>query len=196
MIISQWSDIYKIKTKKFDFKILSGTERGKEFLEKIYEWTGYKKMELIYRGTRDGSESNIFHNKCDNQGPTICLCQNEKDNIFGGYASISWTSNTGYQTANGSFLFTLSNIHNTAPTKYPNTQNYDKAVYHNSGFGPTFGGNPDLYISNGYLNNNKSYCRFGYSYPDALDKGNSVFSGDVKTNIFKLKELEVFKLFN
>ena len=195
-IISQWSDIYKIITKNYESKIFSETERGKEFLEKIYEWTGYKKMELIYRGTRDGSESNVFHNKCDNQGPTICLCQNEKDNIFGGYASISWTSNLGFQTANGSFLFTLSNIHNTAPTKYQNTQNYNTAVYHNSDCGPTFGGNPDLYISNGYLNNTSSYCSLGYSYPDVLGRGNSVFSGDVNTNHFKLKELEVFKLLN
>ena len=153
-------------------------------------------MELLYRGTRDGSESNIFHNKCDNQGPTICLCQNEKDNIFGGYASISWTSNTGYKTANGSFLFTLTNIHNTAPTKYSNTQNYGNAVYHKNDRGPSFGGNHDLGISNNYLNNNSSYCSFGYSYPDVLGRGNSVFSGDVNTNNFKLKELEVFKLVN
>ena len=82
-------------------------------------------MELLYRGTRDGSESTIFHNKCDNKGPTICLCQNEKDNIFGGYASISSESSGGNKSANGSFLFTLINIYNTAPTKYPNTKNYD-----------------------------------------------------------------------
>ena len=28
-------------------------------------------MELIYRGSRDGTTSNIFHNKYDNKGPTI-----------------------------------------------------------------------------------------------------------------------------
>ena len=92
--ISFRTDIYKIKTKNFeiDSKILSESEKGNEFLQKLYEWTGYEKMELLYRGTRDGSEANIFHNKCDNQGPTICLCKNEKGNIFGGYSSVSWTS--------------------------------------------------------------------------------------------------------
>ena len=179
-----------------DTLILNGIERGNEFIEKLYEWTGYNKMELIYRGTRDGSGSNIFHNKCDNQGPTICLCKNEKGNIFGGYASISWTSDGSYYSANGSFLFTLTNNNGIAPTKYPNTQNFDNAVYHNSGYGPTFGGNHDLYISNDYLNNKNSHCSLGYSYPDVLGKGNSIFSGDVNTNYFKLKELEVFKLFN
>ena len=197
-IISNWSDIHKIKTKNLDIdsNILSEIEKGNEYLQKLYEWTGYKKMELLYRGTRDGSGKDIFHNKCDNQGPTMCLCKNEKGNIFGGYASISWTSDNKYHTANGSFLFTLTNIHGTAPTKFPNTQNYDFAVYHGNDRGPSFGRNHDLGISDNYLNNNSSYCSFGYSYPDVLGKGNSTFSGDVNNIYFKLKELEVFKLLN
>ena len=179
-----------------DSKILNECERGNEFLQKIYEWTGYKNMELLYRGTRDGSGSDVFHNKCNNQGSTICLCKNEKGNIFGAYASIGWTSNGSFYSANGSFLFTLTNIYDISPTKYPNTQNLNHAVYHNSGYGPTFGGNHDLYISSNYLNNSDSYCTLGHSYPDVLGKGNSVFSGDINTTNFKLKELEVFKLLN
>ena len=124
------------------------------------------------------------------------LCQNEKDNIFGGYASISWTSDNNYHTANGSFLFTLTNIYNTAPTKFPNTKNYDYAVYHGSDRGPAFGGNHDLGIFDNYLNNKNSYASLGYSYLDIIGKGNSVFSGVVNSNNFKLKELEVFKLLN
>ena len=89
----------------------------------------------------------------------------------------------------------MTNIYNTAPTKYPNTQNYDRAVYHDSSYGPTFGGNHDLLICNNPFNNN-SYCSLGYSYPDVLGKGNSVFSGDANTGSFKLKEIEVFKLVN
>ena len=193
--IGDWTEIHKIKTKNIDCKIFNESERGNEFLNKLYEWTGYKKIELLYRGTRDGSEINTFHNKCDNQGPIICICKNEKDNIFGAYSSISWTSDDNYHTANGSFLFTLTNIHGTAPTKYPNTQNPDYAVYHGKDSGPSFGGSHDLFISNNYLNNKNSYCSLGYSYPDVLGKGNSIFSGEVNSNQFKLKELEVFKLF-
>ena len=188
-IISEYTKIYKIKTKNFeiDSNILIEVEKGDEYLKKLYEWTGYKKMELIYRGTRDGSESQAFHNKCDNQGPTIILCKNEKDNIFGGYASISWTSDNNFHAANGSFLFTLTNIHGTAPTKYPNTNNYNNAVYHGSDHGPIFGCGYDLYICNNYLKSNSSYAGLDYSYPDVLGKGNSIFSGDNNTNNFKLK---------
>ena len=193
-IISNWSDIHKIKTSDIDSNILNEIEKGNEYLQKLYEWTGYKKMELLYRGTRDGSGKDIFHNKCDNQGPTICLCKNEKGNIFGGYASISWSSDNNYHAANGSFLFTLTNIHGTSPNKFPNTQYYDYAVYHGKNYGPTFGGNFDLNISDNYLNNNDSYCSLNNSYPDELGYGNSIFSGDANTDNFKLKELEVFKL--
>ena len=150
-IISNYTHIYKIKTKNFeiDSLILSEIERGEEFLNKLYEWTGYKNMELLYRGTRDGTGANIFHNRCDNQGPTITLCKNDKDNIFGGYSSISWTSENGnWHSANGCFLFTLTNIHNTAPTKFPNTKNQENAVYHNKNYGPWFGNGHDLVINN------------------------------------------------
>jgi len=114
-IISDWSEIYKIKTKYIDSIILNNNERKKEFINKIIEWSGYKSMELIYRGTRDGMTSKDFHNKCDNKGKTICLFLNDKDYIFGGYSSIPWTSNEGDKTANDCFLFTLTNIYNTEP---------------------------------------------------------------------------------
>ena len=87
-------------------------------------------------------------------------------------------------------------MHGTEPTKYPNTKNYDWAVYHNQGYGPTFGGNHDLYICNNYFNDNSSCAILGYSYPDILGRGNSIFSGDNNSIQFKLKELEVFKLLN
>ena len=117
-IKSNYSQIYKIKT-DFDSIILNKEERKKEYLDKIIEWCGAKSMHLLYRGTRDGMTSNNFHNKCDNKGKTLCLCLNNKGNIFGGYSSISWTSNGGNKTANDCFLFTLTNIYNTEPTKFP-----------------------------------------------------------------------------
>ena len=89
-LMSNWSNIYKIKTNSFEGIILNEIQK-EGYLKKIFEWTGFKKMALIYRGTKDGSDANSFHNKCNNQGPTICLCKNEKGSIFGGYSSISWT---------------------------------------------------------------------------------------------------------
>ena len=153
-------------------------------------------MELIYRGSRDGTKSNDFHNKCDNQGPTICLFKNEKGYIFGGYSSISWTSDGNYHSAPESFIFTLTNIYNIKPTKFPNS-NTSNSVYHYSGYGPTFGGGHDINIYSDYTNNNNSYANFPCSYQDTLGKGCSIFTGDFNNNNknFKLKEMEIFKLF-
>ena len=194
-LISNYTQIYKIKTNNIDSIILNETEKGDEFLNQLYEWTGYKGIELLYRGSKDGTYSNIFHNKCDNKGPTLCLCKNDKGNIFGGYTSVSWTSRQNYYTDYNSFLFTLTNIYGIAPTKFPIFQNQDKAVYHGGQYGPIFGGGHDLYIRNDYPNK-KAYSNIGHTYQDVLGKGRSIFTGDKSNNDsdFILKELEIFKL--
>ena len=88
-IIGSWTEIHKVKTDDFecDSVILLESKRKKEFYQKILEWSGFKKMTLLYRSTKDGALSNNFHEKCDNQGPTIILCKHEKGYIFGGFAS-------------------------------------------------------------------------------------------------------------
>ena len=196
-VTGNWTQLFKIKTSNIDSFILNESEKKEEFLNKLYEWSGYNKMELLYRGTRDGSNSNIFHNKCNNQGPTICLFKNEKGNIFGGYTSISWTSpkNGQWKSANDSFIFTLTNIYGTDPTKYPNNDSR-YSVCHDPKYGPRFGGGSDLFIADDYLNNYNSDSYIGHSYEDVLKKGCSIFTGDKNNNNhnFKLKELEVFKL--
>ena len=148
-------------------------------------------MKLLYRGTRDGMGSNYFHNKCNNKGPTISLFKNEKGNIFGGYASIDWTSADTYKSAPESFIFTLTNIHGTEPTKFPNS-NTSKSIRHYPSHGPTFGGGFDI-----YTNKSNSYSSFPHSYQDILGKGKSIFTGDLNNNniYFNLKEIEVFKIF-
>ena len=83
-INSVYSDIVKIKTNKFDSILLNETNKCNECLNKLFEWTGGKDMELLYRGTRDGMSGNAFHNHCNNKGPTICLFKSEKGYIFGG----------------------------------------------------------------------------------------------------------------
>ena len=107
-------------------------------------------MELIYRGTRDGSSSNDFHNKCDNKGESIILIKNDKDNIFGGYTSYPWGKDDNYHSSPDSFLFTLTNIYNINPTKFP-SKNDQKEVYHRSDLGPVFGGGTDLGLYNDFL---------------------------------------------
>ena len=175
--------------------ILRESKREDEFLEKIYEWTGFNRMELLYRGSRDGSTSNIFHEKCDNKGETICLYKNDKGYIFGGYASIPWKSSGDLISAPDCFIFTLTNVHGTEPTKFINSRtNY--SIYHNSNHGPSFGNYNDINITQDYKTSGP-YCHFPADYKDSLGKGKSIFTGDLNNNNDKLiiKEIEVFKLY-
>ena len=194
----EWSETKRIKIESeinCDSVILNETNRKKELLKKIKEWIGCKKMELIFRCTRDGSTSLDFHNNCDNQGETIILIKNEKGNIFGGYTCYPWTSDESFHSAPNSFLFTLTNVYNTEPTKFP-SKNDKHEVNHRVEYGPRFGEKDDLGIYKDCLKKG-GYSDFPNSYEDVLEKGNSIFTGDInnKEKDFKILEFEVFKLF-
>ena len=193
-IIGDWSEIKEVTT-LIDSSILIGSNRCQEFLEKIYEWTGAKKMELLFRSSRDGMSADVFHNRCNNQGPTIVFIQNGKGHIFGGYTSISWTSSNSLSSSNKNdpkaFLFTLTNIYNTPPTKFP-SKNEGKEVSHYYTFGPIFGKDgADLNIQPNF---NFGCCTFPHSFQDVLEKGNSIFSSEDGNPNFEVKDVEVFKL--
>ena len=49
-----------------------------------------KKLELIFRGSRDSFKAEAYHKKVDNQGPHVVLIISKDHNqIFGGYTDIS-----------------------------------------------------------------------------------------------------------
>ena len=181
-ITSTWSEIKKNKTE--ESLLLNETKRSDEFLQKLFEWTGGKNMELLYRGTRDGMSAEEFHKRCNYKGPTISLFKNERGYIFGGYAAIDWKSSNCYRKSSDNFIFTLTNMYNIEPTKFPEK---GCGIYDGSSYGPTFGGH-DIYI--GFSSN---YAGFVH-YEDVLGKGFSIFKGDNENYNFNLKEIEVFKL--
>ena len=200
-LVGNWSEIKKIKTleKNDESFILLESKKNNEFIKKLLEWSGFKKMKLLYRGTRDGDSSKNFHEKCDNKGPTITLCQHEKGYIFGGFSSNSWNSDSGYSSSPNSFLFSLTNIFETEAIKFPlKDNNSNHSVYNNISNGPTFGNGHDLNITDNFR---KNYVQFYFhTYQDTLGKGTSVFTGNIKDNNLsgyktcKIKEIEVFKL--
>ena len=193
--ITPWTEIKKFKTNNLDSIILKDLPNINEYINKLLEWTKTKKMELIYRASRDGTIPQKFHDFCDNKGPTIILFKNEKGNVFGGYASKSWSNNGGYTSAPDSFIFTLTNIHNTEPTQFL-SKNDNNELRFGISYGPWFGNGRDIGII-GDFTKKDSYTSFPYTYLDNLGKGKSVFTGDFNNNnqYFKIKEIEAFKIF-
>ena len=189
-LIGEWIQIRYEKPKpKLDSLII----KDNEFFEQICKWCNCQKFELLFRGTRDGMTSTEFHKKCDNKGPTLSIIKNEKGHIFGGYASISWTCEGYNKNAPQSFLFTLTNIYNTKPTKFP-SKNEGNEVYHGKEYGPIFGKNAEDFCIYQDFIKQPAYCDFPKSFKDILGKGKAIITSDENSFGFNIKEIEVYQL--
>ena len=197
-----WSDVATFKTKsiqvRIDSTILSKEANCEVFEEKLYEQCGTNNFELLYRGSRDGFRAIDFHRQCDNKGQTLVLIKNTSGHVFGGFASVPWTSPDSftYRKASGSFLFTLTNMHGIQPTRFPlKNENDEEAVQYDKEYGPIFGGY-DFVIYPPFNTNTCTRSDFPSTYNDATGKRNSIFSSNTNSGNFQVQEIEVFKVNN
>ena len=58
--------------------------------------------------SRDGIETNTFHNLCDNKGPTIVLTKLTDGNILGLYNPLIWGSKGEWKSDLNMFVFSLT----------------------------------------------------------------------------------------
>ncbi|XP_052212383.1 interferon-induced protein 44-like [Dreissena polymorpha] len=63
-----------------------------KYMDQLESWigTGPKIFTLLYQITRDGCNATTFHQKCDNQGPTVTVLYNQQGSVYGVYGSASW----------------------------------------------------------------------------------------------------------
>ena len=139
------------------------------------------KFKLLYKGSWDGDTCDIFHKKCDNQGPTISIIESTDGQIFGGYASKSWDINSKSDIPDPySFLFNIN-----IKKKYCVSNNKGLINSYVCDFG---GGNfHELWLYNNYFSNS---CRcdngVGYNFKNYELSGGK--------NEYKVKECEVYKV--
>jgi hypothetical protein len=55
-----------------------------------------KNLQLLWRGTQDGFRASEFWKRCENQGNTLLLIKDSKENIFGGLTPSPWQSSPEY----------------------------------------------------------------------------------------------------
>ena len=118
------------------------------------------KFNLIYRASRDGMTPAAFHEKCDNQGPTIVVVKVKgSEQIVGGYNPLAWDSSNLWKSTKNSFIFSFINRTNlqTAKVGYSNGDQYSIGRY--SEYGPIFGIGHDLIFCppNCTINDLRSY---------------------------------------
>ena len=156
---------------------------------------GGKKFKLIYRATRDGFRTSIFHAKCDNIPNTLTIIKSTNGCIFGGYTSVAWDSTSGFKADPTAFIFSLVNF-SSAPqpslirAKFGNKH----SIYCDASRGITFGNGHDISICSHSNTTNESFAFLGSSYDFKLfdcgtAKAQSYLAG---TCHFLTAEIEIF----
>ena len=156
-------------------------------IEKVPELSG-KKVQLLFRASRDGFTAQAFHSKCIEKSPTITFIKSQYGYIFGGYTQAQWNSSGGYASDNHAFIFTFKNGNELQVFK---VKDPSKAIYMNSL--ATFGDDISLYDQ--CNSNTSSYSNFGHSYhfPPGVTFGSSqsLLAGSYN---FKVIEIETYQL--
>ncbi|CAG8592158.1 9265_t:CDS:2 [Paraglomus occultum] len=137
-------------------------------------------LNLLYRGSHDGDEASVFHNLCDNKGPTITVIRTKEENeIIGGYNPISWNQALQkYMHTSYSFLFAMKSSGNVLSLcKSPAI-----AIRNDPNCGPVFGN--DLVLINNFS------VPYNHTYQDAYDKS---IRGN-RNMFFSVEEIEVFQV--
>jgi TLD protein len=148
-------------------------------MDLVNDWAGLPSgfpWNLCYKGTRDDSGgfynnggAVLFHQRCDNRGPSFFVAKTQNGNLFGGYTSRAWESGSIVRdSGNGScsyhydpdaFLFSLTNnFKHTQTGDYASAQSY--SVYDCYSYGPVFGGGSDFFTNL----KTESYTNLGHEY--------------------------------
>ena len=140
-------------------------------------------FKLLYCGTKDGDNSKIFHNKCDNIPNQLVLVKTKEGLKFGGYTRLGFNSSGSAIPDKDAFLFSFDLM-----------KTYDaiegkETIYCYSSYGPTFGCCSDIEIPNNFLSNlgqvQTKMNRFKTTENYELNGGNQYF---------EFKEVEVFQI--
>jgi len=139
----------------------------------------------IYVASMDGDSGTDFHDKCDGKGPTVVIVETTTGNVFGGYTSVSWSSQ-GWNRDPTSFLFQLR-----PRLSHFALRNRDDGyvLYDHRNFGPAFGRGHDLIIGSRALSSSNSFAKgktysfIGYTLNDG-------------TQYFQIKDYVVFQAIN
>jgi hypothetical protein len=176
--------------------------QGEDYM--LVKEIGTSKLELLYRGSRDGFSGNAFHKKCDGKEGTLTLIK-VKDYVFGGYTSVAWDSTGKWKSDSEAFIFSLRRGGQTSPVKLKIDQKYaNKAIkggsYHSIGFFYAFQFGEDLKVVNAMNNsffsllNQAGQCKYyecPEQWPSTIVK--ELITGQNGLG-YNIEEIEVFQL--
>jgi len=171
-------------------------------MDQLETWigTGPKQFTLLYSATRDGCDATTFHQKCDNQGPTVTVLYNPQGSVYGGYTGKSWNGNTeDYINDTTAFLYQLKFSGNEQRTKFLIVKSCN-AIFSVNIYGPTFGGGHNLHTFSSTINVSSGvYALNGHVTFDKSYQMSSVSPKvkswvDINNGTMNVTELEVYKV--
>lgn len=136
---------------------------------------GYK---LVYRASDHGEEAEVFHKRCDNIEGSLTVIKTKEGNIFGGYTSLSWSSENKAKKKEdeNAFVFSLD-----LEKLYFESDKKELSIFCDENRGPCFIG---MFIVEENTSENQWKIQ--------------VFSGDdspfEKNEEFEVEELEIFQV--
>ena len=150
---------------------------------------------LLYQISRDGPSANLFHDLCDNKGPTLILVKTDTGHVFGGFNPLSWISEYMYNESENSFLFSLTDGKYRKPIrcKVKNSLKRYAIKQNEKDYSPGFGeaNNADLLIA--FKNLKNSYSKLGnvYKCPRGFDQ-DEFLAG--KSKDWNILDVEVYAI--
>ena len=124
-----------------------------------------KRLELIYRASRDGDNSKNFHNICDGKSNTLTVIKTSVGKRFGGFSQASWSSDQRYAYDKKAFLFSFDE----KEFYFIKGEQSEYALLCNKNYGPAFGKGPDFYISSNCRNNSSFTKQESFDYKGKTD---------------------------
>lgn len=152
-----------------------------KLVEKFKQCKNFK-FQLLYRGTKDGDDSETFHKLCDNKENILVLVETTKNRKFGGFCSIGYKSYGGEQKDNSAFIFSLDKL------KTFNVIKNGTACYWGEEYGPLFAGSMIVVNNKFFTNTNYSNSKNNYY---ELSENYELNGGEYE---YFIKEIEVYKI--
>jgi len=187
--------IIKYTIINFDSKILSSKEKIR-LKSLLYNKIGNFTTELLFRASEHNFNSDTFHKKCDHQGPTLVIVQNEYDHVYGGYSNISWDINSQTRIDPSAFLWCVR-----PQIKFFGFKKSERvgqqAMWNYEGYGPLYGKGNDLWITNKCNENKNSGYGSGQTFKC---KGQDYGAKEEMLNLHNqcycvIREYEVLKIY-
>lgn len=126
---------------KIPSKIITTAEETDIIHDWLIEDKSDGELHLLYDSSTDGFWPEVFHERCNNKGPTLILIETVEGGVVGGYSNSAWDKEAGdHSSANKAFIFGFCGFGLPYPTKRKlKDVDDDTAIRCNSEGGPAFG---------------------------------------------------------